>query len=158
MKTNNSFAETFLQRLGKLSGDRMRSSYDMKQRGEEWESVKKRIEEGVISACSEAFRKRYKMTYGEERPLRHDRVLKRIPGWEAMEPETFLEVSYSLYLDLLEEDWDREEALTGAHNDIEENEKVRIKKHALALVKDVFQKLKNEWNKEKDDQALSSNP
>lgn len=157
MKTKEEFVKTYLERLREMSGERERESLVMKQRGEEWEAVKCRIEEGVITACSGAFRGRLMIADGDVRPVSHDRVLKRIPGWKSLSREELLHASYQGFLDLMEEDWDREAAIAAAHEDIEESEKVRVKKKALALVRDVYQKLFEEWKGEDDDSACCSN-
>jgi len=157
MKTKEEFNRIYLERLNEMSQDRMRESHFMKQRGEEWEAVKCRIEEGVITACSGAFRGRLKIAEGEMSPISNDRVLKQISGWRSMNREDLLDASYRAFLDLLEEDWDREADIASAHNDVEESEKVRVKKRTLAKVRKVYHKLYMEWRGGKDDSACRSN-
>ena len=158
MKTKKEFTTIYLERLKEMAHDRICESSAMKERGEEWEAVKCRIEEGVITACSGAFRGRLKIAEGEIRPVSHDRVLKRVSGWKTMNPEDLLDASYRVFLGLLEEDWEREAAIAEAHADVEESEKVRIKKRTLALIRELYEKLSTEWKGERDDSARCSNP
>jgi hypothetical protein len=157
MKTNERFTDIYLERLKEMAHDRICESSAMKQRGEEWEAVKCRIEEGVITACSGAFRGRLKIAEGEIRPVSHDRVLKRVAGWKSMNPDKLLDASYRAFLGLLEEDWEREAAIAEAHDDVEESEKVRVKKRTLALVRDLYEKLSAEWKGGGDDSTCCSN-
>ncbi len=158
MKTKEEFTDIYLERLREMAHDRVCESSALKLRGEEWESVKCRIEEGVLTACSGAFRGRLKIAEGEIRPVSHDRVLKRVSGWESMTCEELLDASYRVFLDLLEEDWEREAAIARAHDDVEESEKVRVKKRTLALVRDLYEKLYTEWKGGRDDSSCCTNP
>lgn len=158
MKSKKEFTDIYLERLRETAHDRVCESSALKMRGEEWEAVKCRIEEGVLTACSGAFQGRLKIAEGEIRPVSHDRVLKRISGWKAMDPDELLDASYRTFLDLLEEDWEREAAIAQAHDDVEESEKIRVKKKTLALVRDLYQKLYTEWKGDRDDSSCCSNP